>query len=462
MSPNLDKVLSRLERVKRSGKGWIARCPAHDDRHPSLSVGVGDDGCVLLYCFAGCEFQTIVAALGSEIPHLYPDTRITPPSTSATVQHQPANPHSSGASGVARGGLGRGADGTVAPLQANQDGMRVRTLGCTLEAYAEAKRLPVDFLRSLGLSDAKYADAPAVRMPYVDSDGHEQAVRFRISLDGEDKFRWKQRSKLCLYGLPRLRTARELGYVVLVEGESCAQTLWYHEFPALGIPGATNWKDDRDAVELEGITTAYILIEPDQGGQTVLNWLAKSALTTGRRADTDDAEGPGASAWILHEHGGYHGSDLWEEVPIKRDDRPILPKVKLVSLPCAKDASELYLQDPTGFVARFEQALQAAIPYEEHERIAAAIRARAAWGKAGSLAKQPRILEVFERDLEGAGVVGERRLCKLIYLVVTGRFLDRFASVVVKGAECVREVLGDRMRAQLLSGGGLLPAHGDE
>ena len=74
-------------------------------------------------------------------------------------------------------------------------------------------------------------------MPYVDADGHEQAVRFRISLDGEDKFRWKQRSKLCLYGLTRLRQARELGYVVLVEGESCAQTLWHARLPGARHPG---------------------------------------------------------------------------------------------------------------------------------------------------------------------------------------------------------------------------------
>ena len=110
-----------------------------------------------------------------------------------------------------------------------------------------------------------------------------------------------------------------------------------------------------------------------------------------------------------------------------------MPKVKLVSLPGAKDASELYLQDPDAFAGRFEQALQEATPYEEHERIAAEIRSRAAWEKAGSLAKEPSILDAFERDLEGAGVVGERRLCKLIYLAVTGRFLDRFPSLAIKG-----------------------------
>jgi hypothetical protein len=240
---------------------------------------------------------------------------------------------------------------------------------CTLDAYAEAKGLPVDFLRSLGLSDAKYTDTPAVRMPYVDRDGHEQAVRFRISLHGNDKFRWKQRSKLCLYGLTRLRDARDLGYVVLVEGESCAQTLWYHEIPALGIPGANNWKDDRDALELEGIDTAYVVIEPDRGGQAVLNWLAASRLTSRQPQKPEEPEAPEANEdddegeWVLRQHGGYHGSDLWVQVETKREEEPpTLPRVKLLTLPGAKDVSDLYLKDVEAFRERLEQALQEAIP----------------------------------------------------------------------------------------------------
>ena len=39
----IDRVLERLERVRPSGGGWSARCPAHDDRKPSLSVTVADD-----------------------------------------------------------------------------------------------------------------------------------------------------------------------------------------------------------------------------------------------------------------------------------------------------------------------------------------------------------------------------------------------------------------------------------
>ncbi len=49
--PDVNILLSRLERVRQFGKGWSARCPAHDDRQASLSVTVGDDGCILAHCF---------------------------------------------------------------------------------------------------------------------------------------------------------------------------------------------------------------------------------------------------------------------------------------------------------------------------------------------------------------------------------------------------------------------------
>lgn len=68
----LDEVLDRLDRVRRSGARWSARCPAHPDRTPSLSIGTGDDGRVLLTCWAGCTVDDIVAALGLDMRDLYP------------------------------------------------------------------------------------------------------------------------------------------------------------------------------------------------------------------------------------------------------------------------------------------------------------------------------------------------------------------------------------------------------
>jgi hypothetical protein len=43
---------------------WQARCPAHDDRSPSLSLREGQDGRVLIHCFAGCTHTAILAKLG--------------------------------------------------------------------------------------------------------------------------------------------------------------------------------------------------------------------------------------------------------------------------------------------------------------------------------------------------------------------------------------------------------------
>jgi putative DNA primase/helicase len=48
---------------RRSGQGWVARCPAHHDRHPSLSIADGADGRLLLRCFAGCSWSDIRRAL---------------------------------------------------------------------------------------------------------------------------------------------------------------------------------------------------------------------------------------------------------------------------------------------------------------------------------------------------------------------------------------------------------------
>ena len=81
----LEDFLARCEaltgyRARRSGAGFLARCPAHEDRRPCLSVREGDRGKVLAYCFAGCTFAEILAALnlesGAEIPPRRPLLRL--------------------------------------------------------------------------------------------------------------------------------------------------------------------------------------------------------------------------------------------------------------------------------------------------------------------------------------------------------------------------------------------------
>ncbi|MGE5593428.1 MAG: hypothetical protein ACM3X3_07075 [Betaproteobacteria bacterium] len=70
----VEAVLARLQGVRRTGEGrWLARCPAHNDTHPSLSVREASDGKVLLRCWAGCDSGQVLAALGLSWRDLFPD-----------------------------------------------------------------------------------------------------------------------------------------------------------------------------------------------------------------------------------------------------------------------------------------------------------------------------------------------------------------------------------------------------
>ena len=66
-------LLSKLDKVKRTGAGrWLACCPAHADKGPSLSIRETDDGRALVHCFAGCSAVDILAAVDMDIADLFP------------------------------------------------------------------------------------------------------------------------------------------------------------------------------------------------------------------------------------------------------------------------------------------------------------------------------------------------------------------------------------------------------
>lgn len=68
-------LLDRLERARLTGPGrYVARCPAHDDKRPSLHVTVKDDGAILLHCFSHqCGAAAIMAAIGLTLSDLFPN-----------------------------------------------------------------------------------------------------------------------------------------------------------------------------------------------------------------------------------------------------------------------------------------------------------------------------------------------------------------------------------------------------
>jgi hypothetical protein len=68
-----DLLLSLLSGVRQTGPGkWMARCPSHEDRSPSLSIRETDDGTVLINCFGGCGVVDVVTAVGLDLADLFP------------------------------------------------------------------------------------------------------------------------------------------------------------------------------------------------------------------------------------------------------------------------------------------------------------------------------------------------------------------------------------------------------
>ena len=61
---SLDNIINALDGAKERGGRYTAKCPAHNDKSPSLMVSERDDGSTSIYCFAGCAAVDVLAALG--------------------------------------------------------------------------------------------------------------------------------------------------------------------------------------------------------------------------------------------------------------------------------------------------------------------------------------------------------------------------------------------------------------
>src|SRR5438128_640279 len=85
--PSLEALLARLKGVRKSLRGWVACCPAHDDRKPSLAIALADEGHILLNCLAGCSLDRIVEALDITVADLFPDAPTPSWSPAKHLQH---------------------------------------------------------------------------------------------------------------------------------------------------------------------------------------------------------------------------------------------------------------------------------------------------------------------------------------------------------------------------------------
>jgi hypothetical protein len=72
MTRPIELILSKLDKIRNRGPdSWMAACPAHQDKNPSLSIKEQPDGTVLCHCFAGCGVDDVLGALGLELGDLF-------------------------------------------------------------------------------------------------------------------------------------------------------------------------------------------------------------------------------------------------------------------------------------------------------------------------------------------------------------------------------------------------------
>ena len=256
-SVNLDQVVDYraeytavIQKYKITGDNLVGLCPFHQDRNDSFSVDLKTGK---WHCFAedeGGNFVTFWAKYqGIDTKEAYKEILAR---YGITPEHE------------------RQAQ------QTNASGLG----SYTLERYSFDKRLPADFLRDTCRVDTgRDRDGTEyLRMPYYFEDGKEAAIRKRYA---KKEFRWMRGSKgkICLYGEWKLPGIRKAGYAVLVEGESDTQTLWYLGIPAIGIAGASMFKDHQ-TMGLQDLKL-YIHKEPDGGGDTFYRKLTHALAETG-------------------------------------------------------------------------------------------------------------------------------------------------------------------------------------
>jgi hypothetical protein len=215
------------ERPHNERDRYRFNCPFHADKDPSLSLHAN---CLAWTCWAGCgqggprQMQALLG--GDVIPRSLPKA---PPPAVKRVKEQPS--------------------------------------GCSLRQLSKAKPLPEDLLRSvMGWVDTTWYSVRSVGIPYPNG-----SLRYRVGLDGKNRFKWRKGSSPSLYWLDHLPEDAE--YVLVVEGETDVAAATFLGIPAVGVPGVNTWKSAW-AGSIAG-ENPVLWVEPDQGGESLAAAMAE-------------------------------------------------------------------------------------------------------------------------------------------------------------------------------------------
>lgn len=305
-----------IKGAKITGDRLIGRCPFHDDAKDSFTADLKTGKCT---CFAGCIEGNYISFL-SKLKNI--DTK--------EAYKQVLEKY---------GKLNI------------QEEKKPQLKPLTLSDYAVHKKLPEEFLKDVvGATTQKDKEGIEwVKFPYFEEDGKCNVFRKRY---GNKEFRWSFGSagKLIMYGEWRLAEMRKAGSVILVEGESDTQTLWYLKFAALGVPGASNFRA-KSVEKLKGLKL-YIHKEPDHGGDTFLDKVCRTLKEEGFDGDV--------YTFGCSEFGSKDPSDLYMakgEDEAKADILKAMKSAKKIELdklideiPEAVSGAPVNLRQPYGWI----------------------------------------------------------------------------------------------------------------
>jgi hypothetical protein len=222
------------------GNEFETQCPLCPHAHLRL---YGDNG---IKCMNGCETRAIVAFLAPKI-----------------VQ-------------------------TSKPKQATS--LKPSGPGLTLQQYADAKKLPCEWLtEQFCLTNSTHDGVPSVDFPYLHYCGTNEdrlinwewlATKYRWGMAGDQR-KNKAGDKMCLYGEVQLAAAISQAtpedvsdYCFIVEGESNTQTMMYNGYATLGVPGAPTWKPEWAKSPLLEGKIILVIQDPDDAGGLLVQKIA--------------------------------------------------------------------------------------------------------------------------------------------------------------------------------------------
>lgn len=274
MSAPVERILSALRdhgyEPKRAGAGWCCRCPAHDDRKPSLSIDAGDDGRALVNCHAGCNVDAVCGSIGLRPADLFTND------PSRRNGHAPKTRRRGDGDGITRKPAHGGDSVTVA-----SDATGGRTFPTARDAVAELERRHGPKSAHWVYTDAK-GEPVGLVVRWNTPTGKDVRPVSRKA-DGSGWIIGGMPTPRPLYGLPDLLATKRGERVYVTEGEKAADAA-----RAVGLMATTSPHGSKSAGKADWSPLAgqevVILPDHDDAGERYADDVARLATAAGAKS----------------------------------------------------------------------------------------------------------------------------------------------------------------------------------